>query len=163
MKKYIFREYNKKYQRLFEKEKTRLISILGNVKIEHVGSTSIEGLGGKGIIDILVGANKNKLRITENNLIKNNYILMQSTSNKERRSFKKDYGFLFFKRRVHVHLTWLNSKTWKEMLKFKKNLINSKELQKRYSNLKKEAVKLAKGDGKIYRKVKEKFIKKYSK
>ena len=162
-KKYVFRKYSKKYPYLFNKEKRMLINLLGNIRVEHVGSTSIPGLGGKGIIDILIGVNKNKIKTIENSLLKNNYILMQGASNKERRSFKKNYGFLFWKRRVHIHLTWLNSKTWKEMLKFKKALINSKSLQEKYSNLKKKAVKIAQGEGKIYRKLKEDFIKKYSK
>ena len=42
----------------FDIEKARLVEIFGSdaVIIEHVGSTAVPGLGGKPIIDILVGA-----------------------------------------------------------------------------------------------------------
>jgi len=158
MKKYVFRKYKNSYSQLFEKEKKRLLRILGNVKIEHIGSTSVPNLGGKGIVDILVGVNKNEIDKFYNKLTSSKYISMPNASDKSRFSFKKDYG-LFFRRRVHIHLTWTNSKTWKETLNFKKNLIKSKNLKEKYSNLKKEAVKIANGDGEIYRKLKKDFIK----
>ena len=60
-KKYSFNKYLDIYRKLFIKEKYKLVSILPNAKIEHVGSTSIIGLGGKGIIDIAISVPKNKI------------------------------------------------------------------------------------------------------
>ena len=51
--KYIFRPYNPIFPELFKNEKERMEKILGdNLKIEHIGSTAVMGLGGKGVIDI---------------------------------------------------------------------------------------------------------------
>ncbi len=58
-KKYVFKPYNQKFSELFEKEKERIISCLKKrLSIEHVGSTAVPDLGGKGIIDIAIGVNK---------------------------------------------------------------------------------------------------------
>lgn len=54
LRKYVFRRYNSKYELLFNKEKAKLKKILPKAKIEHVGSTAVKGLGGKGIIDISI-------------------------------------------------------------------------------------------------------------
>lgn len=165
IKKYIFRKYEKKFPLLFNKEKEKLEKIVPFFKsIEHIGSTSIPGLGGKGIIDVLlVLNNKREMKKAEELLIKNNYEVMSHVSNNARISFKKFYGFLLFKRRVHIHLTYKNSKAHKETLKFKKKLMNNPKLAKKYAQIKKNAVKYAKGEGKIYRDYKKKFIDKLSK
>jgi len=43
----------------FEDEKQRILSVIGQrvVALEHIGSTSVPGLGGKPIVDVLVGVN----------------------------------------------------------------------------------------------------------
>src|SRR3989344_2814880 len=64
--KYKFEKYNPIYKILFQKEKAKLIKIFPKSQIEHVGSTSVPDLGGKGIIDIAISAPKNQI----NNSIK---------------------------------------------------------------------------------------------
>ena len=55
MSKYVFKLYENKFPEIFEKEKDRLSKYLtGDYKIEHIGSTAVPGLGGKGIIDIYI-------------------------------------------------------------------------------------------------------------
>ena len=163
MNKYKFRNYSKKYPKLFEKEKQRLRKFLPKiVKMEHIGSTSVPNLKGKGIIDILIAIEKNNFNKVKEKLLEKGYIIIPHAGDKGRISFKKFYGILR-KRRVHIHLTFLNSKTWKETLKFKNNLLKNPELRKRYSEIKKQAVKKAKGKGQVYRDLKNNFMKKYSK
>ena len=53
--------YDIKYPKLFENEKQRISKVLGNVIIEHFGSTAVPNLGGKGYIDIYVVVNKKDL------------------------------------------------------------------------------------------------------
>lgn len=52
--------YNENWKNMFEEEKNNLENIFKDIaiKVEHVGSTSIEGLSAKPIIDIMVVINK---------------------------------------------------------------------------------------------------------
>ncbi len=49
-------DYDPMWPTLYEKEKIKIIEALGNkaLAIEHIGSTSVPGLGAKPIIDIMV-------------------------------------------------------------------------------------------------------------
>jgi len=164
MKKYKFRKYPKNIVSLFEKEKEKLKKILPpKSKIEHVGSTAVPGLKGKGILDILLIVNKEYFKGVAEILPKNKYLRMINAGNKDRISFQRDYWKLFGKRRVHLHLTYNRSKTEKEQIKFRNNLRKSKKLQIEYEEIKKHAVKVCNGRGKVYRELKKDFMKKYSK
>ena len=50
-------EYNPKWKDMYLEEKENLKGMFGNVAlaIEHIGSTSVEGLSAKPIIDIAIG------------------------------------------------------------------------------------------------------------
>ena len=162
MNKYKFRKYNRKFVSLFEKEKTKLEKLLlKDSKIKHVGSTAVPGLCGKGIIDILVIVPNKDLKASEKILL-TKYKQMKTTSSVDRIAFKTDYWKLFGKRRVHIHLTYPNSKTHKETINFRDNLRESEKLRKEYSDIKKDAVRIAKGEGAKYRALKEKFLKENS-
>lgn len=53
-KKYVFKPYLQCFPTLFNQEKERIVKHLDqDIMIEHVGSTAIPGLGGKGIIRAL--------------------------------------------------------------------------------------------------------------
>ena len=49
--------YDHTWPKLYEDEKNRILKVIGQkvVDIEHIGSTSIPGLGAKPIIDIMAG------------------------------------------------------------------------------------------------------------
>ena len=159
MKIYKYRKYKSKFPKLFQKEKSYLLKILPeNTKIEHIGSTSIPGLGGKGIIDLIIGVKKNELTDCARLLIKNMYYFKDENSKKDRLFFMREYGH-FKKRRVHIHLTSYNSRIWKQALKFKNHLIKNKKTREEYIKIKKQACKLCKENSKIYRAHKNKFIK----
>lgn len=56
MDKYAYREYSHDYPRLFELERDRIRQALEiPAQIEHIGSTAVVGLGGKGILDVGIG------------------------------------------------------------------------------------------------------------
>lgn len=86
MKKYKFRKYNPDFPKLFNLEKVRLSKILEKSKIEHIGSSAVKGLGGKGIIDIAIAVSKKSLVKTKHLLQKVGYIF------KENGGLKKDYS-----------------------------------------------------------------------
>jgi GrpB-like predicted nucleotidyltransferase (UPF0157 family) len=50
-------EYRPQWRKMFEEEKQLLQAVLGevSVKVEHIGSTSVDGLAAKPVIDIMVG------------------------------------------------------------------------------------------------------------
>lgn len=51
----ILHKYNSKYARLFQNEKKKLNNALNNIcLVDHIGSTAIPGVDGKGIIDIML-------------------------------------------------------------------------------------------------------------
>ena len=50
-------DYHPRWPIIYEEEKKQIEKKIGHkiVKIEHIGSTSVHGLGGKPIIDIITG------------------------------------------------------------------------------------------------------------
>lgn len=82
MKKYKFEKYNEKFPSLFEKEKYILKNIIPDSKIEHIGSTAIKKLSGKGIIDIMISVPKNKIKNVKKELIEKGYIFKKSGGGK---------------------------------------------------------------------------------
>ena len=160
MQTYLFRRYNPKYRTFFASEKSRIAKAVGSAaKIEHVGSTAVPSLGGKGILDIMVGVSTSKMVGAKERLEKVGYDFREKASHPERLFFRKDYPYGSRKRRVHVHLTKLNGRDWKEIIGFRDYLIKHPDVLPEYAKVKKEAVKRALGEGEKYRKHKEKFIK----
>lgn len=75
--KYVYKSYSTIFPDLFQKEKERITSSLVNaIAIEHVGSTAIPGLGGKGIIDIAISVSKEEMEHASSILQKLGYIEM---------------------------------------------------------------------------------------
>lgn len=150
---YRFKKYNKDYPKIFEKEKKLLERLLSNVKIEHIGSTSIKGLGGKPVIDIIILSDKNVKKIKQL-LIKNNYIEKPS-HDKDRLFFVKQTK----KQRYHLHLTSKKS-VFELAIMFREHMKNNKKDRDDYEKLKKQAIKICKGDRDIYREHKNPYIRK---
>jgi GrpB-like predicted nucleotidyltransferase (UPF0157 family) len=157
--KYKFVKYDPNYLKLFNKYKSQLIKSLGNdIKIEHVGSSAVPGLGGKGIIDIAIFTPKNKLKT---------YILgLRELGFKETIDHPADNRRIFMQmvtkekgkeRRVHVHLALTNT-FWDSFISFRDYLRKNKKVRDEYARIKKQGAKFAKGDAKKYRKSKEEFI-----
>ncbi len=58
----MYKPYSKIFLHLFQKEKERIApSLVNALAIEHVGNTTIPGLGGKGIIDIAISLSKEEM------------------------------------------------------------------------------------------------------
>ena len=155
---------------MFEAEKERLQKTLGGeAKIEHIGSTAVPGLGGKGVIDVLIAAPRDKWAETSKKLKTLGYEYKKK--DKERESEK-----LFFmtylpdselgSRIYHVHLTYSESPEVKNNLGFRDYLRSHPEEAEEYSQIKKlaseEAKKFSTKDEMrdTYGKVKEALIQK---
>ena len=162
--KYKFRKYDKIYPKLFDKEKNKIERSLGkNIKIEHVGSTAVPGLGGKGVIDIAIFTPRNKLKSFISGLNRLGFRETPGHPRDNRRIFMqraiKEKGK---ERRVHIHLT-LTKAFWDSFIAFRNYLRNRERERNKYAKIKKGAVKHAKGNGKKYRDYKNNFLERLTK
>lgn len=161
-KKYKFKPYNKNFPILYKREKQKLKKFFPkNVKIEHIGSTSIPNLGGKGIIDICISAQKRQLNKIIRKLEENGYEYIIEGGDKERKFFQKDCANKT--RRIHIQLTFNNSSCWKNAIAFRDYLIKHKDKAKEYEKIKKQGAKISLEIGRIYREYKKDFIDKLTK
>ena len=164
MNKYTFKPYSALFPSLFLKEKARISPCFqSSASIEHVGSTAIPGLGGKGIIDIAIAVNKECMEEVKGKLQEMGYEFRPSFSTLERL-----YFIIYLPdpeeevRRYHVHLTFLESEDWKGLIGFRDFLRNHPHAMEEYADIKKQAAKMANQNGDQYRKMKEPILKKIS-
>ncbi len=156
--KYIWRPYDPIYIKLYQEEKEKLENILGKeVNIQHCGSTSIPGLGGKGILDIVLGTVNNNLKEISKLLQENEYEYIPQGGSKDRLFYEYTYNSNN-SRKVHLHLVVLNSEEWISKLAFRNYLLKNPRKALAYSEIKKEAVRQANGDKETYQKIKNVFI-----
>lgn len=159
-KKYSFKPYNPQFPILFSLEAKKLQkSLPKDALIEHVGSTAIAGLGGKGIIDIAIGAVKEKRELIISILTDLGYEFQPRLSSEDRAFFKaqkpdSEEGI----RTYHIHLMDPKNQQWLDMLFFRDYLGKFPEEMRRYAALKEKAALDAQGQGEIYRKCKEPFL-----
>lgn len=162
MKKYVYRPYNEIFPVLFQKEKERISSNLTEVlAIEHVGSTAVPGLGGKGIIDIAIAVNQAKMDSISKRLQGLGYEYRPTFSTPDR------FYFIIYlpdpeeeRRRYHIHLTYPENNEWKELIGFRDYLRHHPEELREYAVLKKLAALEANHEGSRYRKLKEPMFEK---
>lgn len=158
MKKYVFRAYNPAFPDLFEKEKNRVKKILGdNDLIEHVGSTAVLGLGGKGIIDIYIATAKDQMKALSEKLQELGYEYRPNGGSSER-LFHQKAG------KYHVHVAFPESQDWIVAIKLRDYLRLHPEDAQKYAEVKKLATEKANEKREIYLKIKgpilEEIIKK---
>lgn len=160
MNKYVFKPYDPRFPFLFEKEQQRIEPYLySGVVIEHVGSTAVPNLSGKGIIDIAVGAHRSLFLPLKQVLQGLGYEFRERGSTKNRWFFKIDLQdeqepFITY----HVHLTCLPSEEWNQLISFRDYLRRHPQVAMEYSEIKVQAVEEAKGVGQKYRDVKAPFL-----
>lgn len=162
MKKYLFKPYSAIFPHLFAQEKKRLLTYLpDDLRVEHIGSTAVPDLGGKGIIDIAIGLENVPLDSLTTALKNLCYDLRESGCTESR---------LFYKitlpdpeettRTYHLHVMDQSCLDWKNMLYFRDHLRDHPEILAEYAHLKQEAALHADNDGAKYRAFKESIFKK---
>ena len=152
--------FDKNFARLFAKEKNRLTKILGEkIAIEHVGSTAVDGLSGKGIIDIAVGvAKKSDLRPTADILAKSGYFFDLDNETPDDRIFLASREHDSTLGDYHLHVVVKNGDEWKRFIFFRDQLRASKKLREEYMNLKEKLFRETGANREKYKKLKNKFI-----
>ena len=152
-------EYNNNWKKEYNEEEKILKEVLGDriIEIHHIGSTSIEGLKAKPIIDILVVIeNLKKIDEIENLLKDYDYTNRGPQGVEDRMFFAKGPEDA---RTHYIHFTEPNSNTYYNQVYFKRYLNDHKEYIKKYCNLKSRLAKLYANDRASYTKGKNDFIK----
>lgn len=177
--------HNPNWSNDFERIKSELKSLIGfiNPIIEHIGSTSIEGLSAKPIIDILIGVKDECfLEKTISPLTSKNYVYFERYNEDMpyRRFFVKykiDVKELSIpsiiktkncipsntnehsQRLAHIHILLFNSEHWIRHIAFRDYLRAHLDNMKQYQNLKEMLSENEWSDGNYYNKAKEEFLK----
>lgn len=130
------------------------------VRIEHIGSTAVNSIWAKPIIDILVEVSKEcNLADIKNLLIKNGYTCMSRRA--DRYSFNKGYTENGFSEKVfHLHLRYSGDN---DELYFRDYLMDSPDAAREYETMKLTLWKKFEHDRDGYTRAKTEFIQKYTK
>ena len=155
----VVKEYSSRLIKRFEQEKSRLSKLLPtDIKIEHVGSSSVF-IGGKNIIDILVGVPKREDMISIKNILtKNGYF--EGTDSHENRIFlassKEETGEGDF----HIHICPIKEESYENFITLRDFLKNNPEKAQEYLKKKYEFAKEANFDRKKYKALKSTYVSK---
>ena len=143
----------------FQLEKRKLELILPDtIKIHHIGSTSIQGIWAKPIIDILIEANMNDHGTIKNRLLCNDYLCMSQTD--ARIDFNKGYTPSGFAEKVfHLHLRKFGDN---DELYFRDYLNRHPEIAQKYEKLKLSLWKQFEHNRDGYTESKTAFVREYT-
>ncbi|MEN7551748.1 GrpB family protein [Rapidithrix thailandica] len=138
--KIIIESYNPAWKTAFEKEQALLLNAIKEpgLTIEHIGSTSVEGLGAKPIIDIMIGLKDFQTANTHLSAIENlGYVYLSKYEDEmpyRRFFFKEENGV----RTHHIHMVALGTEFWDRHLQFRDHLRTHAHDRERYHALKME-------------------------
>lgn len=153
--------YDKNWANEFQKIKKELMEVLNNevVAIEHVGSTSVEGLSAKPIIDIdIVIDSYDNFKKVVNGLEQIGYEHEGDLGIKDREAFEysgKDHLMVH-----HIYVCPKNSQELKRHIIFRDYLRQNPKAIKNYSEVKEQGVRLFPNDIIKYMEYKNSCIKK---
>lgn len=161
----ILKEHNTAYRGWYEIEKQKLLSCIdrkGIKRINHIGSSAVEGLIAKPTVDILLEIdNKTDIEQLTSILTQNAWGLMSSQKNPYmQKSFCKGYTKEGFSEKVyHLHVRYYDN--WNELY-FRDYLTEHKEVAKEYGKLKLGLIEKYEHDRDGYTNAKSDFILKYT-
>lgn len=161
----ILKEYNEEYKNWYSEEKQNIIYAVGIdniVRINHIGSTSVDGLIAKPTIDILLEIKVDTdLEQLKASLINTGYIFSsQPDRPKPSMMFLKGYSEQGFLKKVfHLHIRYPGDC---DELYFRDYLKEFDDVARQYEKLKLELAKKYKHNRDAYTHAKTEFIKKYT-
>lgn len=134
----ILKEHNPEYKNWYEEEKASLLENFSNIilRINHIGSTSVENLMAKPTVDILMEISKDSnVEEIKDKLISMGWLLMHSSKEPEfRQVYNKGYTKMGFAEKVyHLHVRY--KEDWNELY-FRDYLIDHPETAEKYGELK---------------------------
>jgi len=154
--------YDGKAPQIFEEVKRFLFNTIPHqIEVEHIGSTAVVGLGGKGIIDVLI--------ITKQKYMRKIVELLESKGYKynpeggtvpERLFVSGPYKYKEKELHIHIHITFFGSREHKDKLLFRDYLRRHPDEARNYFELKKHWSMEAGSDGSKYTELKASYINK---
>lgn len=154
----IIADYRSEWAEQFEYEKARLQSALHGktIVIEHIGSTSVQGLPAKPILDIAAGVS----HLAEADdfigpICAIGYEYVPKADFPNRRFFRKGE---WRKGTHHLHVYELQSEEWSNNIRFRNYLRSNPEKVQEYARLKKQLASLYAEDRATYTLLKAPFI-----
>jgi len=157
----LLEKYNPEWPDFFIEERAKIEKVLGHliVKIEHIGSTAIPGMGGNPIIDILIGVQeKEDAEKCIPLLTSIGYVFDPDRHEDfpERKSLDKPA----IGAKIHLYIVDINSEYWVRHILFRDHLRENLDVAKEYNKLKQDLAKKYRYDREAYNKGKARFIKK---
>ena len=158
----FLREHQAEWKDWYEEERLQLLSFLSAnqlVRISHIGSTSVETIWAKPIVDILLEIPKAAdMAVMRDLLLQNGYLLMSESEG--RMSFNKGYTPSGFAKRVfHLHLRYEGDH---DELYFRDYLQEHPAVAEDYEKLKLSLWKQYEHNRDAYTEAKTDFIKNYT-
>ena len=153
-------EYRHQWGEIFEEEKRLLQAVLGEVSstVEHIGSTSVNGLAAKPVIDIMIGLPDFSVvdsLVPRIEALGYEYIKKYEDEMPFRRYFVKNSNGI----RTHqIHMVEINSEFWGRHLLFRDYLRQNPEMVNKYAALKKQLAEREWEDVNEYADAKSEFI-----
>ena len=153
----ILEVYNSNWKKMFEEEKENLKNIFKDlaIEIEHIGSTSIEGLSAKPIIDVAVGVKTLKDFENIKDYFEEPYSVKEDSVSDEiliRRRIGEDVT-------THlIHVMEVEGKRYQDIIKFRNYIRKHKDVLIGYEKLKKELAEKYADNRKMYTSSKNDFI-----
>lgn len=153
----VISEYKDTLLKRFISEKQRLLSFLPDTLIvEHVGSSAV-GIGGKNIIDILIGVSDKDEMLRVRDILKANGYFEGHDSHDDRiflASSENETGDGDF----HIHICPITSNSYKDFILLRDFLISNPEKSKEYYNKKIEFANKSGFDRQKYKTLKSQYL-----
>ena len=150
-------EYKDTLLKRFKSEKQRLLSFLPDtIIIEHVGSSAV-GIGGKNIVDILIGVSDKDEMLKDRDILKENGYFEGHDSRDDRvflASSENETGDGDF----HIHICPTTSDSYKDFILLRDFLISDPEKSKEYYNKKIEFANKAGFNRQKYKTLKSQYL-----
>jgi len=153
-------DYDPAWPAMFEAERERLMEALPGtfVAIEHIGSTAVDGMRSKPLIDMLAGVRSMDDAVAVNQLIDRIGYTTSPALNatlKTRQWFMRQSGGV---RTHHLHVVVHGSPDWTARVGFRDRLRTDLTLRAQYASLKENLAVCHAGDREAYTEGKSDFI-----
>ena len=156
-------KHNKEWVHWYNEEATAILSLISAkyiVRISHIGSTAVQSIWAKNIVDILLEVRlAEELEIVKNILVENKWLCMSQST--QRISLNKGYTEQGFAEKVfHLHIRVVGDN---DELYFRDYLRENHNVAKEYEHLKLNLWKKFEHDRDGYTDAKREFVKRYTK